>query len=243
MNLKSVKELASAVNNTAEAIKDVANVADKSVDSLKRVGSFIAKLTSGTIEQGMGIFEDKLRYLRWERQVRYMEQASIRMQQIGLSEPNRLIPLKFALPLFESVSLEEDDDLQDLWINLLVNAANKDSGVSLQRVYIDMLQNMSSLDVQVLQKIYALPYEDVMHEGIVTADLPNSARVRSKFDGEKMSEPSQDVVLSLANLERLGCLSVSTSMGGGQYFYLVNPTLLGKKFVEACTLQALTSGN
>lgn len=48
-------------------------------------------------------------------------------------------------------------------------------------------------------------------------------------------------MLSLANLARLGCISIQKSWGGGEIFKLVNPTLLGKSFVEACTLQVAVS--
>jgi hypothetical protein len=146
--------------------------------------------------------------------------------------------LKLAIPLFEAASLEDDDYLQDLWVRLLVNAANADSHINLQRAYIEILEQITPLEALILQRIYSLPYEDIRHHGVELGKLPHEA-VAGKDDGKVMElpEPSEEVQLALANLSRLGCISIQRSMGGGEIYKKVNPTLLGKSFIEACTLQ------
>ena len=115
------------VSETAKAVQEVAKTTGKAIDAGKEFGGFISRYIAGSIEQGMGIFEDKLKYIRWERQVRFMRRANQLMKQLGLTQPTRPIPLKLALPLFEAASLEDDDYLQDLWARLLVNAANAET--------------------------------------------------------------------------------------------------------------------
>ena len=58
------------VNETAKAVQEVAKTTGKAIDAAQNFGGFFSKYVSGSVEQGMGIFEDKLKYMRWERQVR-----------------------------------------------------------------------------------------------------------------------------------------------------------------------------
>ncbi|WP_198116910.1 Abi-alpha family protein [Massilia rhizosphaerae] len=225
------------VSQTAEAVKAVAEATGKAIDATTKFGGFIARYVAGPIEQGMGIWEDKLKYMRWERQVRLMERARQLQCEAGLSAPTRAIPLNLAVPLLEAASLEEDDHLQDLWARLLVNASNDRSPLTLQRAYIAILEQITPLEAAVLEKIYSLPYDETRHEGVEVGHLPESVAVGKDGNQDHLTEPPDEVKLALANLARLGCLVIQKSFGGGEIFTRVNPTLLGRSFVEACTLQ------
>jgi hypothetical protein len=226
------------VSETAKAVQEVAKTTGKALDAGEKFGGFISRFIAGPLEQGMGIFEDKLKYMRWERQVRLMQRADQLLKEIGLPQPTRPIPLKLAVPLLEAASLEDDDYLQDLWARLLVNAGNGGSRVNLQRAYIAILEQLTSFEAAILQKIYSLPYEETRHEGIEIGMLPQEVAV-GRDDGKEgdLPEPTEDVKLALANIARLGCIVIQKSWGGGELFKKVNPTLLGRSFVEACTLQ------
>ncbi len=39
------------------------------------MGNFITPLIKGNVEQWIGIFEDKLKYIRWERQQRLIKRS------------------------------------------------------------------------------------------------------------------------------------------------------------------------
>ena len=226
-----------ALGETAEATKEIAKTVRKAINASGSFGRFIATFISGPLEQGIGIFEDKLKYMRWERQLRLMKKAEELLNYIGLDAPTRPLPLKFAIPLFQAASMEEEDDLQDLWAQLLVNAGNIDSGVSLKRTYIDILESISSLEAHILNKIYSLPFAEMQHKGVTTADLPHQTRVACSDDKREPRLPNEEVELALANLARLGCIAQARTLGGGEFFGVVNPTLLGKSFIEACTIQ------
>lgn len=225
------------VSETAKAVQEVAKTTGKAIDAGQKFGGFISRYVAGPIEQGMGIFEDKLKYMRWERQVRLMQRAEQLLLEAGLTRPTRAIPLKLAVPLLEAASLEDDDYMQDLWARLLVNAANVASHVSLRRAYIAVLEQLTPLEAFILQKIYSLPYDETRHNGVEVGNLPDEVAV-GKDDGkdDSLRDPPEEMRLALANLARLGCIVIQKSWGGGELFKKVNPTLLGKSFVEACTL-------
>lgn len=224
-----------SVVESAKAAQEIAKTTGKAIDATREAGGFIAKFVAGSLEQGIGIFEDKLKYMRWERQVRLMQRASELLRRLGLERPTKPVPLKVALPLLEAASLEDDDFLQDRWVALLVNAGNAASGIEIQRVYINILEQLSTLEVKILDAVYALPFSDSQHAGIVTADLPESAHIETKEEqNNERDEPPDEIKLALANLERVGCLRLGMTWGGGGSFRRINSTILGMKFVQAC---------
>ena len=106
---EAVKETAKAVQETAKAAQEIAKTTGKVIDVGQRFSSFISRYIFGSLEQGMGIVEDKLKYMRWERQYRFMEKVEEYMTSIGIEKPTKPIPLKLAIPLLEAASLEDDD--------------------------------------------------------------------------------------------------------------------------------------
>ncbi|MDS1873218.1 Abi-alpha family protein [Vibrio vulnificus] len=226
--LESVKE-------TAIATQEVAKTASNAIDAGREFGSFVSRFISAPLEQGVGILEDRLRFMRWERQIRLIERAKELIEMQGLGEPDTPIALKTAVPLLEYATLEEDDNLQDMWAQLLVNGTRSCSGVSLERAFIEILSQLSTLEAQILRTIYALPFENTQHNGVLTASLPDAAEVFEQEPEGGNIEPNDRVKIALANLVRLGCLKAAFTWGGGESFSKVNPTVIGKEFVRACS--------
>lgn len=221
------------MDEESKAVQEVAKVTGQAIDAAREAGGFIARFVSGPLEQGIGIFEDRLKYMRWERQVRYMQKAQEYLGDAGLVSPTRPIPLKLAIPLMQGATLEEDDDLQDRWAALLVNAANAKFKGEVRRSYVTILEQLTSLDAKILDIILALPFEQSRHAGIVTIELPEYARIVGENEKE-FPPPSDEVTLSLSNLARLGCIRPTMTWGGGENYGRVNPTVLGKAFGNAC---------
>lgn len=225
----------------SKATKEVAKATTKALGTAEKIGGFVSRYIGGPLEQAMGIFEDKLKYIRWERQERLFLRAQEFLKQEEIEKPNNPVPLKYAVPLLEAASMEENDELQDLWVKLLINFSVVGSKIEPSRTYIDILERISPIEAEIIKVVYSNPYESMKHTGVGTQKLPQSAEVLPKKKDKALREtlkiePSDEVKLALANLDRLGVLSVGRSMGGGQLFGIVNPTLLGKSFFEACTL-------
>lgn len=214
----------------------VAETFGKGIDLAEKAGDFIAPLIKGSLVQAIGIFEDKLKYTRWERQMRMMDRVQKIMEEQKITVNNPL-PLKFALPLLQGASLEEDDDLQDLWINLLVNAVSS-CNIEIKRVYMDILERISHQEAQIINSIYSISFEENQHKFLETYDLPNKIHINNGMINKEIEElKDEDIELSLINLAKQGCISPARTAGGGEYFSLINMTLLGKKFYDACTLK------
>lgn len=210
----------------------------KGMDMTEKVGRFLAPLIQGSLEQVTGMVEDKLRYVRWKRQIRFVECIEKKLCELGMPEIEKPLPLKYVTPLIEGVILEEDDELQDLWINLLINSVTNKK-VEMKRVYMDILERISPLEAKIIQKVYTFPFEENRHISLATDCLPEYVYVyeRDEKQGNKIFDlKNKDVELALMNLSSIGCISPTKSIGGGELFAVINMTLLGYKLHEACTL-------
>ncbi|MBU3610994.1 DUF4393 domain-containing protein [Polynucleobacter wuianus] len=222
-------------HDSNKTIQELAKTTNNAIDASREAGKFIARFVAGSLEQGMGIFEDKLKYMRWERQIRMIKKSEEFLLRAGLSGPTRSVPLNIAIPILQAAGIEEDDDLQNRWAALLVNASNANFNLDMRRSYISILEQLNSFDVLVMEAIYSLPFGTTQHDGIAAADLPSSPRVPAKDEGD-LPQPSEKLLLSLSNLARLGCLRPAGTWGGGENYARINPTVAGKVFIEACRL-------
>ncbi|MEJ1360659.1 MAG: Abi-alpha family protein [Candidatus Sedimenticola sp. (ex Thyasira tokunagai)] len=152
------------VNESAKAVQETAKTTGKAIDASREFGGFISQFISGSLEHGIGIFEDKLKYMRWERQVRFMQRANEYKKEISIQASTKQIPLKFAIPLLEAASLEDDDYLQNLWAKLLVNSTIEGNEINLNRSYIDILERLSHLEARIISVIYALSEDEIKNK-------------------------------------------------------------------------------
>ncbi len=228
-----------------KAVQEIAKAAGKSIDAGSKMGGFIAKYIGGSLEQGMGIWEDKLKYRRWENQIRLAEKAKDFLQARGLDGPTRTIELSLAIPLLEEGSLADSDVLQDRWAMLLANAADA-NGPDVRRAYVGILSEMTPQDASILDMIFDAdaanpPGTNGDRVTIGTGNLPSSVSVpapKSYVDSSEVKQqtkqPLPEYELSLVNLGRLGLICSAAVWGGMANMCWVSMTELGRQFVIAC---------
>lgn len=162
--------------------------------------------------------------------MRLMDREAEFLRQRHLTGPTRSVPISIVVPILQSGSMEEDNDLQDLWAQLLVTAGDADSGIVVEPAFIGILQNLSSRDAMILDKLYSFPteYESLC---LYTSALP--AEVLISKPATEMNPP-KDVCQSLENLNRLGLITSGMMWGGAFSNLAVYQTVLGRAFVTAC---------
>jgi len=216
----------------AKATEATARATNNAVEAGRELGHFI----SGPAREIVGMLEDHLKVVRFERQVRLWDRVRNMLTERGMAGPTRQIPLNIGLPLLENATLEEDDDLQDVWARLLVNSGDANSGIEPRRAFGAVLAEMSAFDVRNLSKILCAVELNfgVGAVGVWTYELPERA-ISALYTGGKDADPSPDVQISLSNLDRLGCIISSNREPVLQTYYLVNLTPFGRALIEACT--------
>jgi hypothetical protein len=97
------------------------------------------------------ILRDYVRYYR-ERQIRFFQRTRAVLSEANI-EPQR-VPLKLLKPIIENATIEEDDNLQDIWANLLVNAADVRAYANVEPTFPTILKDLSSREVRFLDALY-----------------------------------------------------------------------------------------
>ena len=217
-------------NEILKTAQEIAKTTGQGFQCVQKIGKFLSQFIGGPLEQGFGIIEDKLKYLRWERQIRLIDRTHAFMDERGSQMRFRPVPLNVAIPIFERASLEEDDDLQDLWARLLVNAADADSGIQVRRGFVSILQDFSQMEARLLQAIHDAP---PMKGGIPTKGLPDG--YLQPREEEEPSLPSDPIQISLWHLMRLGCIDSAGTWDSVSGIKRIKITALGKALINACS--------
>jgi Abortive infection alpha len=177
---------------------------------------------------------NEIKFLTARRSLTLSSKWNSLMQARGFLAPTRPLPLNFAIPLLTAAILEEDDDLQEAWARLLVNAGDAATEMELRTAYVEILKGMSAFDVKNLAKLAEaslnpspselLAYSAGQRIVSMKVVLPEFS---PKYAGDNPLPTGLSI--SLANLVRLGCL------GSGAPITFVTVTALGIALYRACS--------
>jgi hypothetical protein len=214
----------------AKAVQSVAKTGKVAIDATRSLGEFMARVFKEPTEEIVGMLTDRLRFVRWQRMLRLSDEAQRILVARGVVD-TRPVPPKLALPIFEESSLEEDDDLHQLWCNLLANAMDPDFEGELRIAFVDMIRALTAVDVCVLRHLH----QRVQLNGPATGE----EELRGcSIDGQKIAVElglEYDIYLiSACNLMRVRCVD-SSSMPALASIHSLYLSPLGLRFMEVCT--------
>jgi len=230
---------------TAKATQEVAKATKKGLEVAEKLGGFFAKVLGEPVETAAGILGDKLRFMRWERQIRIVDRAEEINSKRGISGKEIPVPPKLAIPIIENASLEENDYLQDLWVKLLSSAQGHETSGSVRAAFIDIIKQLEVIDVRLLNLIFN-SYSKAVSENVITPEssptkvaFPKTEIIKHLGISEKIYENSVD------NLMRVRCLCSEVKIIQGIGLGGEKPTIdkgyesicitsLGVGFVLAC---------
>jgi hypothetical protein len=186
--------------------KDIAEAANVSVDAVAKLGTFVDNTFGNAIKNGLGLIGDKLAYYRLERAIELQHKVEERLKAKGVNA-KRYVPVSFGLPIFEKATVEENDDMQQLWANLLTNALDPNYTGKITRNFVSILADIEPIDARILDMI-------VREYGA----FPDAVKSKVLFELAKVSAniglALSDCENSVRNLMRLGLLKPGTVEGG-----------------------------
>jgi Abortive infection alpha len=191
-----MSEVPDPTGGWAKATEATANASKQAIQAGRDLGRFI----SGPAGEVVGMLWDHVKVVRFERQVRLAERVRKFLVERGLRDPTRTIPLKVVLPLLDYATLEEDDELHDVWAMLLLNGGDADSGIEMRRAFVSVLAEMTRLDVGNLATIeQASPvYPNGSSAAVWTTQLPEKATPADRRDRDVVNtDPTLEVLTSL----------------------------------------------
>lgn len=198
--------MAENLDNFGKQAKDIAEAANVSVDAIAKLGKFIDNTFGNAITNGLGLITDKLAYYRLERAIELQRKVEERLRKKGV-DAKKYVPVSFGLPIIEKATIEDDDNMQQLWANLLANALDPNYISKITRNFSSILADMEPVDVRILDM--------VVSEYVTLSDDKKSkalfilAKVAANV-GVSLMECEN----SIRNLMRLGLIKPGTVEGG-----------------------------
>ena len=127
----------------------------------------------------------------------------------------RTVPPKIALPIIENASLEENDELQDLWAYFIASSVDPNFDGTLRAAFIDIIKQLEVIDVHILNFIYDVyEKENEYHKARWSGSKPiinnldtGKCPISERTILDRISINVDNYKESIDNLIRVGCVS------------------------------------
>lgn len=196
-------------------INITSSLVEKGLDAAK---NFLSKLIGPAVEEVGLLIADPIRAWRFNNQLNMLGRAEARIKEKGINV--KKISVKNLVPLLELSSLEEDANLQHMWVNLFVNYV--DAGKSYtSSVFPYILSQLSSREAEQLTDFADANFISYKALLVSETELYNLLRLGLVKQAEYLQKNSR--------------LRIKTLHFTNDMFYL---TALGKEFLACCADEA-----
>ena len=184
------------------------------------------------------LVSDQIKYWRLKNLVRISEKYEELKRERGLSgESIRHLRMSVGLPILEKASFEDDDELQQLWANLILSATSSEESYedvdANHKTFANALHSMSKVDCKVLETVVEIGVSGKDSEGIsLNGLMEDEVHRETKIPPEKLG-PSLEKLVSLGLAYRDAKIPLKTG-GPIGLEYVYAPTLLGIHMYTAC---------
>jgi Abortive infection alpha len=169
-------------------------------EPLNKALDFISDIIKPPIKEVSEILTDKVRFWRFKNQLNLIQKAEKYVKEKGFSP--KKIPMKTLVPLLEYSSLEEEDSLKEMWVNLLVNAVDPTKENINQNVYIEILKQLVSIEAKILNFCY-YNTKDSNEKIAAIQNFRHNYLSISKIKKEFINLSNKELYLIMENLTRL----------------------------------------
>jgi hypothetical protein len=212
------------------------------------LGSFIGTIVGPMAAELGGLLGDQMKAWRaanLDRIARKWEQK--RRERNIPAEIIKQLPFRDAIVVLDTSSLEDQDEIQELWARLILNATDVDAHVEIQRMHVDILKSINALEARILLTMF-----DITEYGDFSQEHVGSRWREMMRQWPKMT--SDELRVALLNMQRMGLLTLEmTEMDilkcstFDEWESSVNKENIVEKFKEAITSVVLSltdySGN
>lgn len=134
-------------------------MSDKKIDitstaiekGIELVKSFVEKLVGASFEETGLLIADNIKLIRFKNQLKILTKAQSIVKDSGIDI--KQISLKALVPLLEYSSLEDNETLQDRWVNLLVNYVDSNENYT-STIFPFILNQISTNELLELENLY-----------------------------------------------------------------------------------------
>jgi hypothetical protein len=220
----------------SKAIQEVAKTISKAIDLSEKFGKFLSSIFGEGFENIGGTFSDWTNYFRYKNMLKLQDKVLSIHRQRHIEGKTIPIPPRYALPLLDSATLEDDDNIQDKWAGLIANSTDPNKNFQFQKIFIQILTSIEPLDAAIL---------DLLH----SSEKNENQKRNSEDIAKTLDQDKHYVIISVSNLFRLGCIIdnwvnvYDSEIPKNYQGFRVNSPIsdfrlsqLGKSLMEACKI-------
>lgn len=133
----------------------MAKLGQSALDKADKAGGYLTGVFSEAIGHIAATVGDKAQTIYILNRINCFKKIQKELEAAGMTENLQRIPNRQALPLLEAMSLEDEDEFQNVWAKYVANALNPTkSDVSINRRLTDVIRSLEAEDLQVLRKLF-----------------------------------------------------------------------------------------
>lgn len=174
-------------------------VISKAIDLASGVGKFLKTIVGPAASEIGLMLGDSVRFYRYKNLVRIAEKVEA-IEKVRQLEGKAIeIPMRYAIPIIEFASKDDDDVIQNRWALLIANAIDSNVKLDIKKAYLDVLASLEPLDVLILDFLSAKDIEE---------KYPFIAKsyLNANLLAETLNQNVEELKISLQSLYRLGCI-------------------------------------
>lgn len=226
-----VKAVTDPITENAKAVQETAKAAQKAIDAAHGFGGFIERIIGPAADELGYTLRDRAALMRLNQRNKIFFDIKRRVEAREI-HPDVLkeLPFSEAVRFIESSSTENEDAVQDLWARLVTNAVDPKAGVSIKKIYTDLLKSLSSPEVFLLDLLWKVEENKFKNAGEWSYDKRKSIKLEieeyAKAHWRKVNE--EDASIAIQNLTRLRCITMRP--GPSDYRDMFAPIQEGKRW-------------
>jgi hypothetical protein len=193
--------------------------------------AIVKRMLGPAADEVAEMWRDQVRLYRYERQLKCVQKAERMAEEAGFTP--QAVPPKILFPLLEGASLEDDENLHDMWAALLANAASPSNAEKVRPGFIAILKEMSPDEAKLLRWLsqaredQSLPLSGLSRK-IWNVDRLLQAYLKALTDGASVIP----IEVSLDALEAAQVVRRFTPPGWPDDICFI--TSRGYQFIQAC---------
>lgn len=138
-----------------KAATELAKLGQQTLKTAENAGRWLDSIFGDGARQIGIAFNDSMSGFRLRNRLRVLQKTQKALEDAGLSGATRPLGERIALPIWDAISEESNDTLQNIWVSYLKNALDPKKP-SPDRILIDVIRKLEPGDWPYLQKIFSL---------------------------------------------------------------------------------------
>lgn len=191
----AIKTVARAKTKWDSAQKQKWIAIQKGIGLSEDLGRFVGKIVGPAATSLGGLLGDQMKAWRAANLARIAKKWRQKCAKHDVPEEAiRALPFREAFLVLDAASMEDDEDVQELWARLIFAASQPHPRTELLKMHVDLLKSLNGLEARLLMIIFDYyDREDRQH-------VSRSLKKLGSIDEEQLR-------VALLNLQRLGILS------------------------------------